>query len=55
MVNALSNLGGEFTGKYYPLSKMTEAEQDQLINVYMHVPVQEVMTLLLCYIGPLLV
>lgn len=33
MSNALANLGGEFTGKYYPLSKMTEAEQDQLINV----------------------
>ncbi|XP_011403921.1 PREDICTED: creatine kinase B-type-like isoform X1 [Amphimedon queenslandica] len=32
VTNALANLGGEFTGKYYPLSKMTEAEQDQLIN-----------------------
>ena len=30
---ALKNLTGEFAGKYYPLAKMTEAEQDQLINV----------------------
>jgi len=28
----LAGLDGEFKGKYYPLSKMTEAEQDQLIN-----------------------
>jgi len=27
----LAGLEGEFKGKYYPLSKMTEAEQDQLI------------------------
>jgi len=32
VVDGLSNLGGEFTGKYYPLKEMTEAEQDQLIN-----------------------
>ena len=32
VVDGLSNLGGEFTGKYYPLKDMTEAEQDQLIN-----------------------
>jgi creatine kinase len=31
-VNALATLGGEFTGKYYPLNGMTEAEQDQLID-----------------------
>jgi len=30
--DALASLDGEFKGKYYPLSKMTEAEQDQLIN-----------------------
>ena len=29
---ALDSLDGEFSGKYYPLSKMTEAEQDQLID-----------------------
>ena len=28
---ALDGLGGEFKGKYYPLSKMTDAEQEQLI------------------------
>ena len=28
----VSGLEGEFKGKYYPLSKMTDAEQDQLIN-----------------------
>jgi len=28
----LSGLDGEFKGKYYPLSKMTDAEQDQLID-----------------------
>ena len=33
VTNALSNLSGELSGKYYPLSKMTEAEQEQLINV----------------------
>ena len=31
-VDALDKLTGEFNGRYYPLSKMTEAEQDQLIN-----------------------
>merc|ERR1711970_1502227 len=31
IVDGLSNLGGEFAGKYYPLKEMTEAEQDQLI------------------------
>uniref|UniRef100_H2ZCN9 creatine kinase n=1 Tax=Ciona savignyi TaxID=51511 RepID=H2ZCN9_CIOSA len=31
-VEALSKLGDELKGKYYPLSKMTEAEQDQLIQ-----------------------
>nr|BAD34672.1 creatine kinase, cytoplasmic [Marphysa sanguinea] len=30
-VDALAALEGEFKGKYYPLSKMTEKEQDQLI------------------------
>merc|ERR1719431_2109590 len=30
-VEALAGLEGEYKGKYYPLSKMTEAEQDQLI------------------------
>merc|ERR1712088_204416 len=28
----LDTLGGAFKGKYYPLSKMTETEQEQLIN-----------------------
>jgi len=32
VVDALSSLGGEFTGKYYPLRDMTEAEQNQLIE-----------------------
>jgi creatine kinase len=32
VVDGLSNLGGDFSGKYYPLKDMTEAEQDQLIN-----------------------
>ena len=31
VTEALAGLSGEFEGKYYPLSKMTEAEQDQLI------------------------
>merc|ERR1712240_577747 len=31
-VDSLAGLEGEFKGKYYPLSKMTDAEQDQLIN-----------------------
>ena len=30
--DALAKLDGEFEGKYYPLSKMTEAEQEQLIE-----------------------
>nr|AAS72895.1 mitochondrial creatine kinase CK2 [Tethya aurantium] len=32
VAKALVNLKGELSGKYYPLSKMTEQEQDQLIN-----------------------
>lgn len=32
VVDALNNLDGEFKGKYYPLDKMTEAEQEQLIE-----------------------
>jgi creatine kinase len=32
IVEALSGLSDEFKGKYYPLSKMTDAEQDQLIE-----------------------
>jgi len=32
VVDGLANLGGEFTGKYYPLKEMTDAEQDQLID-----------------------
>jgi creatine kinase len=32
VVDALANLSGEFAGKYYPLSKMTDKEQDQLIE-----------------------
>ena len=28
---ALDSLGGDFRGKYYPLSKMTDAQQEQLI------------------------
>ena len=31
VTEALGGLSGDFSGKYYPLSKMTEAEQDQLI------------------------
>ena len=34
--DALSNLDGEFQGTYYPLSKMTDAEQDKLIDVSMN-------------------
>lgn len=30
-VDALAGLEGEYKGKYYPLSRMTDAEQDQLI------------------------
>ena len=33
LTKALQNLGGEFAGKYYPLAGMTDAEQEQLINV----------------------
>ena len=33
VVDALKGLSGEFSGKYYPLSGMTEAQQDQLIDV----------------------
>lgn len=33
VTKALGNLSGELSGKYYPLSKMTDAEQEQLINV----------------------
>merc|ERR1712018_345390 len=32
ITGALSNLKGEFAGKYYPLAGMTDAEQDQLIS-----------------------
>ena len=32
VVDALNNLKGEYAGKYFPLSNMTDAEQDQLIN-----------------------
>lgn len=32
MVKALDGLGGELSGKYYPLTSMTEAEQQQLID-----------------------
>jgi len=32
ITNALASLDGKFAGKYYPLSKMTEAEQDKLIE-----------------------
>jgi len=31
-VDALNKLSGDYKGKYYPLNKMTDAEQDQLIN-----------------------
>ena len=31
-IDALNKLTGDFKGKYYPLTTMTEAEQDQLIN-----------------------
>ena len=33
VVDALNNLTGQFKGKYYPLSNMTDQEQEQLINV----------------------
>ncbi|XP_065051904.1 creatine kinase, testis isozyme-like [Rhopilema esculentum] len=32
LTEALQKLDGEFSGKYYPLNKMTEEEQEQLIN-----------------------
>ena len=32
VVNALSSLDGDFAGKYYPLGKMTDKEQEELIN-----------------------
>lgn len=32
LTTALQKLDGEFHGKYYPLNKMTEEEQEQLIN-----------------------
>lgn len=32
VTDALASLSGEFKGKYYPLSKMTEKEQNQLIE-----------------------
>ena len=31
-VGALNQLDGEFAGKYYPLAKMTDEEQNQLIE-----------------------
>lgn len=31
---ALQNLSEDFAGKYYPLARMTEADQEQLINVH---------------------
>lgn len=31
-VSALDQLDGKFKGKYYPLDKMTNKEQDQLIE-----------------------
>ena len=33
VVDALANLEGEFAGNYYALAKMTDEEQDQLIDV----------------------
>ncbi len=33
VVDALGALDGEYKGKYYPLAKMTDAEQEQLIAV----------------------
>ncbi len=32
VADALSNLQGEFNGKYYPLNNMTDADQEQLIS-----------------------
>ena len=33
MVSALGGLSGDLGGKYYPLGGMTDAEQEQLIEV----------------------
>ena len=33
VVDALNGLKGDLKGHYYPLNGMTEAEQDQLIDV----------------------
>ena len=33
VVDALNGLDGELKGKYYPLGKMTEEEQNRLIDV----------------------
>lgn len=33
-MKALGGLKGELAGKYYPLSKMTNQEQEQLIEVH---------------------
>ena len=33
VTDALSNLQGEFKGRYYPLSNMTDDEQNKLIEV----------------------
>ncbi len=33
VTDALSHLDGQFKGRYYPLSNMTEEEQNQLIAV----------------------
>ena len=32
MSKALAGLKGEMAGKYYPLNRMTQQEQEQLIN-----------------------
>merc|ERR1712121_242968 len=32
LTNALASLKGDFSGKYFPLTGMSEADQDQLIN-----------------------
>lgn len=36
VVDALSGLKGDLAGRYYRLSEMTEAEQQQLIDVRGH-------------------
>lgn len=33
VTKALAKLNGDYAGKYYPLGGMTDAEQEQLINV----------------------